>query len=77
MLNAAAACAILKSYVAYYTHARTRRSLDKDTPQSRPAGSLDDGPVMACPKWTDSSTGTSAAHRSGLLVAGKGRSPQR
>jgi hypothetical protein len=31
----------------YYTTSRTHLALDKDSPQSRPAHSLDDGPVIA------------------------------
>jgi putative transposase len=47
VLNAAGLRTILKSYLAYYTTSRTHLSLDKDSPQSRPVHSLDDGPVMA------------------------------
>jgi transposase InsO family protein len=47
VLNAAGLRAILKSYVAYYTHFRTHLSLDKDSPESRPVRPLDDGPVVA------------------------------
>jgi putative transposase len=36
VLNAAGLRTILKSYIAYYTDARTHLSLDKDSPQSRP-----------------------------------------
>jgi transposase InsO family protein len=46
VLNAAGLRTILKSYLAYYTNSRTHLSLDKDSPQSRPVRSLDDGPVM-------------------------------
>jgi len=36
VLNASGLRTILKSYIAYYTDARTHLSLDKDSPQSRP-----------------------------------------
>jgi putative transposase len=50
VLNALGLRTILKSYLAYYTNSRTHLSLDKDTPESRPVRSLDDGPVMAMPE---------------------------
>jgi transposase InsO family protein len=50
VLNAAGLRSILKSYVAYYTNSRTHLSLDKDSPQSRPVRSRDDGPVVAMPE---------------------------
>jgi putative transposase len=36
VLNAAGLRTVLKSYLAYYTNARTHLSLDKDAPQARP-----------------------------------------
>jgi len=47
VLNAAGLRTVLKSDVAYYTTSRTHLSLDKDSPQSRPVQSIDDGPVTA------------------------------
>ena len=47
VLNAAGLRALLKSYVAYYTHSRTHLSLGKDSPQSRPVHPLDEGPIVA------------------------------
>ena len=47
VLNAAGLRTILKSYLAYYANSRTHLSLDKDSPESRPACHLDNGRVTA------------------------------
>jgi putative transposase len=47
VLNDAGLRTILKSYMAYYTNSRTHLSLNKDSPQSRPVCSLDEGRVTA------------------------------